>query len=1214
MIPKFSVKRPFTVAVGVIMVLILGIVSFMNMTTDLLPSIDMPYVMVNTVYPGASPEKVEASVTKPLEQALATTSGLKNITSTSSENSSMVMLEFNQDVNMDSVMIDMSGKIDMVKGYFDDSVNSPMIMKLNPDMMPIMMLSIDVKNMDIKEVTKYVNDNILPQFERIEGVASVDAMGLIEDQLKVTLDEDKIEAINKKILTNLDSEFSKQEKPLNDAKSELSKSKSELENQSKTQMANLEKASKELQAAKKQLQTAVDSIGMSKTELQEQIDNATIELAQVNLQINNLKKALSEVPEGAEEQIAALNTQIKALEEVQAKIKQGISGAKQGIEAIDSLAEIQKQEKELQSGKASLEKELASASSQIQKSESEIEQGLTQLKDAKTQAKKGADISDKITSEMIGNILMAENFNMPAGYIKEGETEYSVKVGDKFKSAKELENLLLFSIDIDGVGDIKLKDVATIEFSDNSHKTYTNVNGNDGIMLTFQKASSYSTADVTKSINKTIESLSASNENMHITTLMDQGVYIDMVVDSVLSNLLYGGILAVIVLLVFLRSFKTTIVIAFSIPISLMFAMVLMYFSGVTLNIISLSGLALGVGMLVDNSIVVIENIYRLRNQGMSKAKASVYGTRQVSAAIFASTLTTICVFLPIVFTKGMTKQLFVDMGLTIAYSLVASLIVALTVVPAMSSNLLTRVDEKEHRLFEKFVNIYEVILRKSLAHKWVVIVIALGLLGFSGYKTMSMGTNFMPSIDSTQMTATMTMPKDSKRSATLAMSDEFIEKVLTIEDIETVGAMEGTTMGMSSSSSDMSFYIILKEDKKHSNTEVEEMIYEKTKGMKAEFKVSASNMDMSALGGAGIQVQIKGNELDKLQEVADDIAKIIEKVEGTTDVSNGMEDSKTETRIIVDKNKAMEYGLTVAQVYQEISKVLETEKSSTTVSIENNDYPVIIANENSISRNNILEYELKATKNNEEVKIKLDKIADIEAAKGLNSISRDNQSRYITVSAGIDSKHNIGLVSRDVESALKKYNAPDGYTIDIKGENETIMKSFRDLILMGAMAILFVYLIMVAQFQSLLSPFIVMFTIPLAFTGGLLALIITGNEMSVISMLGFIVLSGVVVNNGIVFVDYINQLRLDGMSKKDAIIETGRTRIRPILMTAATTILAMSTMAIGVGMGAEMSQGLAIVTIGGLIYGTILTLVVIPVLYDLLHRKELKPIIVEED
>lgn len=1132
MIPKFSVKRPFTVAVGVILVLILGFVSFKNMTTDLLPSIDLPYAMVTTVYPGANPEKVEYSVTKPLEQALATTSGLENISSTSSENSSTVMLKFNKNINMDSAMIDMSGKIDMVKGQFEDSVASPIIMKMNPDMMPIMMLSVDIENMNIKEVTKYVNEKILPQFERIEGVASVTAMGLVEDQLKVTLDKEKIDKINQRVLSTVESEFNKQQKVLDKSRDDIKNSKSAIE-----------KGSSELQKGKTQLQSAVDKIGMSRSE--------------------------------------------------------GTSLAKKGLEAIDGLETLKNKEKEL-----------SNTSAKLKQGEEELNKAQVKMDEAKAKAYKGADIKDKINADMIGKILVAENFSMPAGYVKEGETQYTVKVGDKFKSAKEIEDLLLFK-DEKTIGSIKLNDVAKVEFTDNSDKTYTNINGNEGVMLTFQKSSNFSTSNVTKSINKTIKSLSNENKNIHITTLMDQGVYIDMIIASVLDNLIYGGILAIIVLLVFLRSFKTTLVVAFSIPISVLFAVVLMYFSNITLNIISLSGLALGVGMLVDNSIVVIENIYRLRNQGMSIKKAAVYGARQVSGAIFASTLTTICVFLPIVFTKGVTKQLFVDMGLTIAYSLIASLVVALTVVPAMSSSLFTSVYDKPHRLFDKFVDSYEFILRKSLDYKYIVITFSIVLLLFTGYKALGMGTKFMPSMDSTQMTATMKMPKNSKKSQIIATSDEFVDKVLTIKEVETVGAIQGNMMGEKDGTS---FYIILKEDKKLTNNQVEDLIYKKTKGMNCEIKVSASTMDMNAIGGSGIEVVIKGNEFDKLQEISKEIAQILKKIEGTTDVSDGIKESQGETRIIVDKNKAMEYGLTVAQVYQSVLESIQRDKTLSSVRIDENEYPLIVENETEVSKDNLLEQTIKANKDNEQIEVKLKNIAKLEFVQGLSSITRDNQSRYITARASVDSKHNVGLVSRDVEYALKDYKVPPGYSIEVKGENETINKSLKDLVFMGILAIIFVYLIMVAQFQSLLSPFIVMFTIPLAFTGGLLALIITNGEISVISMLGFLVLSGVIVNNGIVFVDYINQLRLEGKNKRDAIIETGRTRIRPILMTALTTILAMSTMALGVGMGSEMTQGLAVVTIGGLIYGTILTLVLIPVLYDLLHHREIKNRIVDDE
>ena len=1214
MISKFSVKKPFTIAVAVIMVFVLGVVSFTRMTTDLLPSIDLPYVMVNTTYQGATPEKVEASVTKPLEQSLATTAGLENISSISQENSSIIMLEFSQSVNMDSVMIDISGKIDMVKPYLDDNVSTPMLMKLNPDMMPIMMLSIDVEDMDIKEVTEYVNNDILPEFERIEGVASVTPSGMIEETLKVNLDNEKIDKINEKILANIDSEFAKQEDELNKNKSELDSSLAQLENESKTQSENIQNGLNEVNKGISELEKAVNAIGKTKAELEKDIESANVLYYQNEAQVKTLQSAIDKMPESAEKE--KLKKQLTELKKVSSQIQSGISMAKEGITAIDTLAQLKKQKTELEQGKATLDKEMSSAKEQLTSAKDQLTQGQEQLSDAKETAKKGANIKEQITPEMIGNILMAENFSMPAGYLKEGEEKYSIRVGDQFKSVEELEDLLLFNVDVEGVGAITVKDVANVYIDNNAKETYTNINGNQGVMLAFQKSSTYSTAEVTKSINSVIDELDEKDEKLNITTLMDQGVYIDMIIQSVVQNLIYGGILAILILLVFLKDFRTTLIISFSIPISVLFAVVLMYFSGMTLNIISLSGLALGVGMLVDNSIVVIENIYRLRNKGMSMAKASVYGAKQVSNAIMASTLTTVCVFLPIVFTEGMTRQLFADMGLTIAFSLFASLVVALTVVPAMSSTMLTKSGEKEHKLFDKFVDFYEIVLKKSLQHKVIVLVLAVVMLGFSIYSSTSMGIEFIPSMDSTQMSATMTTEEGVSREDKLKMSDEFIERVQTIDGVVTVGGMETSQQGMMGGSSDesISFYIILDEEKQVSNAQVQKQIEEKTKDIKANISVVGSNMDMSALGGSGVQLIIKGNDLDQLQKISTELAKEIEKIEGTEDVSNGLEDAVTETRIVVDKNKAMEYGLTVAQVYQEVAKAVESEKTSTSVSFDSNEYPIVIGNNTELTRANLGSYELKGMKNNKEVVIELSEIAQIESAQGMVSVNRDNQARYITLTASIDIDHNIGLVGREVNKVIENYELPSGYTIEVAGENENITKSMNDMFLMGAMAVLFIYLIMVAQFQSLLSPFIVMFTIPLAFTGGLLALFITNTNISMISMLGFLVLAGIVVNNGIVFVDYINQLRLSGKSKHDAIVETGRTRIRPILMTALTTILAMSTMAMGVGMGAEMSQGLAIVTIGGLIYSTILTLVVIPVLYDLLHRKEMKNIIVDED
>ncbi|MEW9078712.1 efflux RND transporter permease subunit [Terrisporobacter glycolicus] len=1220
LLPKFSVRKPLTVFVSVVMVLMLGFVSFTKMTPDLLPSIDLPYVIAMTTYPGSSPEKIETTVTKPIEQAVSTTSGIKNVTSVSNENYSVVILEFNQDTNMDTAMLDLNGKIDLIKDSLEDGVGSTTLMQLNPDMMPVMTLSVDVDNMDVEEVSTYVNNEIIPKFERINGVASVTGVGLVEKQLKVSLNKDKIDQLNKELKSSVTSELDKQQSQLNNTNSEIQKGKATLEKQSNAQMKKLLEASSQLQSGINQLESMagiLNSTGSSKEDLEKYIASATTTLNNTKSKLKDLKEQLNDLPEDSAVDKEQLQQDISNLESIITSLEKAISNAGQGVGAVDSLETLKKQQKELESAKLTLSQELTKATVQLSVNESQIKSAETQLNEARKQALESADITDKITPETINQILTAENFSMPAGYISDDETEYSVKVGDKFTSINEVKNLILFSMD--GIGDVHLKDIANVKMSDNSSDSYTNINGNAGVMLSFQKTSTASTTKVCKEINKVIKDLNNSNDKLHILSLMDQGVYIDFIISSVLDNLIYGGILAIIVLLIFLKSIKPTIVIAFSIPISLLFAIVLMYFSGVTLNIISLSGLALGVGMLVDNSIVVIENIYRLRNKGMGKFKAAVYGARQVSGAIFASTLTTICVFLPIVFTEGITRQLFTDMGLTIAYSLIASLIVALTLVPCMASNLLSNIDEKSHPLFDKIVDGYEKLLRLCLRFKPVVLCFSVALLIVVAFATAKIGTSFMPKMDSPQMMATINLdsvlPKDEARHIT----DQVVQQVLTIKDVKGIGAMNSSgTMSFGTSSNNpnnMSAYVILKDDKKKTNDEISEEIKEKTKSLNCEVTVSSSSMDTSSLGESGLQIIVKGDDLDELKKISDDLVGMLSKIEGTTDINGGMGVTTKEEKIVINKNKAMKYGLTVAQVFQQVSAKLSTETTSTTLTINSEDYPVIIVNNNTSNLDKLKNVEITGTKGTESVSVKLKDISSIEMTDTPTSINHDNQTRYISVTAGIDSKHNIGLVSKEVQSKLDDYKSPTGYEIKMGGETESINQAISDLIKMIALAIAFIYLIMVAQFQSLLSPFIVMFTIPLAFTGGLLALIITGQELSVISMLGFLVLAGVVVNNGIVFVDYVNQLRISGLNKKEALIEAGRTRMRPILMTALTTILAMSTMALGVGMGAEMSQALAIVTIGGLAYATLLTLFVVPTLYDIFHRrKELRQIIIDEE
>ncbi len=1346
MIAKFSVKRPYTVVVGMVLVLVLGFVSFSKMKTDLLPDMTLPYALVYTTYIGASPEEVETTVTRPVEQSMATISNIENITSVSSENVSMVVLEFAQTVNMDAVTIEMRESLDQIKGYWDDSVGSPIIMKMNPDMLPVMVAAAEAGDMEGSELTDYVNNTVLPELESIEGVASVTASGLIDEEVQVVIRQDKIDAVNKKVKNALDGKFAEAESEMEDAKAELEDGKTKLEegeralaeqtanaesqissgqnqlisgeaelNQKiaevESGLAELETAEKEIQAQEAQLAEAeeqLDALPGQLTEAEEGL--AAIESGITGLEAAaagleqakpafegkaELEKQLAEAeknPDTPPAALAALRQQLTALqqqldavlqplaamgidtsgsyEEIQQKIntqkselisqktqmetavgllremaeeipnqrqaiaegKKQIRDGKKQIKAGKSqLTEAKQQltdaKSQIESGKISLSAalselnrnkisatiEIASGKAQITAGESQLDTARKELDSQKDAAYEKSDVEGILTADMIKGILAAQNFTMPAGYVAEEGIDFLVRVGDKLTDTQSLEDLMLVDLHMKGLKPIYLSDVADVTVTDNSSEVYAKINGHAGVLFSMQKQSGYSTGDVSKRIQKKFTEIEEESGNTHFVKLMDQGIYIDMVVNSVLENMISGAVLAVLILLLFLKSVRPTVVIAFSIPISILAAIVLMYFSGININIISLSGLALGIGMLVDNSIVVIENIYRLRNEGVSAKKAAVEGARQVAGAIAASTLTTICVFLPIVFTEGITRQLFVDMGLTIAYSLLASLAVALTVVPMMGSGLLKNTDEKKSRIFGGLQSGYGKMIGFALNHRAIVLIGAVLALVLSAVLSVSKGTEFMPEMESTQMSLTLSLPDEGAGKQELAeMSDKVTERIQDIPDVEEIGAMSqgGGMMGvMGDSGSDtVSMYLILKEDKELDSLQLAEEIKERTADLACELNIQTSSMDMSALGGSGISVKVKGRELDTLKELAAQAAAVLETVEGAVDVSDGIEEKTLEMRIVVDKDKAMKYQLTTAQVFQFLQGKLADAKSATTLTTDVKDYPIMVISENDkkLTREQIKKLKIEGKdKNGNPKDVPLKNIVEFQETEGFSSINREAQTRYVTVSAKVDAGYNIGLVAGEAEQKLKEIELPKGYTLEMSGENETINESMVELLKMLGLAVLLIYLIMVAQFQSLLSPFIIMFTIPLAFTGGFLGLWATGKPVSVIAMIGFVMLSGIIVNNGIVLVDYINQLRRGGMEKRAAIIESGRTRLRPILMTALTTILGLSTMAVGLGMGADMVQPMAIVAVGGLLYGTLLTLVVVPCIYDLLNRKK---------
>lgn len=1338
MLPKLSVKKPMTIFVAVIVVIVLGIVSVFKMTPDLLPNMDFPYAIILTTYPGQTPETVESVVTKPLEQSLSTIDGVKTITSTSSDNYSMLTLEFEDGTNMDTATVDMRGNLDTIKDAWPDGVGSPYLMKINPNMMPVAMVAVDYDGYDTVQISDYVNNELKNQLEGIDGVASVSTKGIVTQKENVIISQTKIDALNAKINDALNDKFGDAEKKISDAKKELQDNISKAEQGSDTieqsindlnsqqeevakQLADAQGKAQsgytEILNAKMQLLDQQQSLTATKqtltiayqtlTQIKEKLDSLQDEKAQLTQQIeafekiyNDYKDALSKLanPDLTDEQLAqvrailakideeldkygfpkeeleerlnnaknaltnvdkAITQTVEALKgldtteeklddtiaEIADKISQvdgGITQIAAAVKGLDNntvsvnqaLSEIEKQQSlaayQLSGGLSALntkQSEVNSALTQLNSAQEELKSASDELSDQKDKAKKAADMTNTVTISNVSNILTAQNFSMPAGYVSDGENiKYLVRVGDKIDGDKEMQSLALFDTGIDGIGVVKLSDVADVFIADDSDEVFTKINGNSGVVFSFSKQSDAATATVSENIAKKLNSLTQENEGLHFTTLMDQGDYIDIIINSVLQNLLMGAVLAIIILYLFLRDIKPTLIVALSIPVSVIFALVLMYFSGVTLNMISLSGLAIGVGMLVDNSVVVIENIYRLRNLGVPPVKAALNGAKQVAGAIASSTLTTICVFFPIVFIEGLTRQIFMDMALTITYSLLASLIVALTLVPAMGQRMLRKVKPVKHGMFDKMLGGYEKSIRFVLKHRAIALIVAVVLLFGSMFGAVARGFSFMPNMASTELSVTVSLDDSATMDDTIDAAQNLLDTLSEYDEFETVGVMTGSTtslMGLtgSVSSSDadkgsVMAYAVFKDDKVKNSESISKEIEAELQSIDGDVVVSgsSSSSSMSAmLGDDGVSIKLYGDDLKTLQNTAKDMAEKLAAVDGIDETDNGIGATSGEIKVTVDKTKAAKKSLTVAQVYQQIAAAITSESTaSSTLTNDGKKLDVVVIKDenNDVTKNNIKDIKLTYTdKEGNEKTTKLSEVAEISDSESMNSITRSDQKRYIKVSGTLKDGYTNTDVSNKAKALFDDYKLPDGCSIEYSGSNESTMEAVNQMLLMMLLGVILIYLIMVAQFQSLKSPFIIMFTIPLAFTGGFLGLLITGFDVSVVALLGFVMLCGIIVNNGIVLVDYINNLRLEGKERREAIIEAGKTRMRPILITAITTVLGLSTMALGIGTGSEIMQPIAIVCIGGLLYATIMTLYIVPVIYDILSKKELRKV-----
>lgn len=1030
MLSKASIKRPVTTIMIMIIVIMTGIIALTSLKLDLMPTIDIPIAAVMTTYVGASPEDIENLVTEPIEEALGTVANVDTITSTSSANSSIVIIQFVDGTDLDMAAIDIREQVDLVKGSLPDDANEPIVFKMDVSALSSStIVGVTSDAMGLVELNTLLEDNIVNRFERIEGVASADLSGGIENEIEIVVEPDKMEGYG-------------------------------------------------------------------------------------------------------------------------------------------------------------------------------------------------------ITTSQISQILKAENSNYPSGNIWQGNNKLQIRSLGEFQSIEEIKKLPITT----GTGGIiHIDDVATVKEAQKDRDSYSYINGKPSIMINIQKQSTANTVDISDKVVAEIDKIQKEYPTLHITMLTNTADYIKTSINNVVQTAFQAAILAVVILILFLKDGRTSLIIGISIPTSILATFALMYVADMTMNMISMGGITIGIGMLVDNSVVVLENIFKKWQNGLSAKEASEEGATEVAMAVMASTLTTVAVFIPLMFVSGTVGQMFRDLSLTITFSLVASLVVSLTFVPMACSKVLASEENRGERrvtLFTRFLDAwgrgleaidrgYRVVLAFCLRNKKKTVL----LVVIAFIATLSLvpiiGIDFMPSMDEGSASVSISLPKGSAVEETQKITDEVVSRIDNIPETEdmyvTVGS-SGMMMGGSSDSATVQLNFIGKDERQRSTEEIVEDIRQRIKGIAgADITVSASSSAMGSMGGASINMQISGDDLDQLRIIGDDMINIISQIDGTRDVTSSSEDTVPEVNIKINHAKASNYGITTGTIAGVVNTAISG-SVATTYKVNGTELDVRIRQNKDETKyiNDIKNLSINSPTG---AIVQLSDVADVQLKDSAQSVSRENQHRYITVEAAVVNR-DMNSVKEEIDNRLTNYVFPDGYSYKYTGILETMSESYSNLGLVLIVAIALVYMIMASQFESLIHPFIVMFSIPLAITGGIFGLFVTGNTISVTAMMGFIMLVGMVVNNAIVLIDYTNQLleRDENLTCNEALLEAGPNRLRPILMTTLTTIIGLVPMAIATAEGTEMQRPLAISVIFGLSISTVVTLIFIPVLYSIIDvirfrsiRKKLK-------
>lgn len=1015
MFARTSIKRPVTTVMVTLIVFLVGIIAYKNLELAYMPSMDAPMVVVSTSYSGAGPEEMEELITKPIEETVATMTGVDSISSTSSVGSSMVMIEFVDGTDLDDATQDLREKIDRVKGRLPDDADEPSIMKMDMNSESLQIGIISDAYEDSDTLYNFCDNKLTSRFEKIAGVSSVSISGGSEEEVEITVNPEMLQ--------------------------------------------------------------------------------------QYGITISTIRQKLS-----------------------------------------------------------------------------------------------------------------SENSNTPTGEILQGDTDLQLRAVGEFKSLEEIRSLV---IKTSGGNVIQLSDVATVEQKIKDKENLSLINGKQGIMYFLDKQSDANIVTVTDNINEAISEIERDYPELEIIMLTTTADYIKTSISNVISTAFESAIIAVIVLLIFLRDPKTSIIIGVSIPTSIVATFAMMYLKGMTMNTISMGGIVIGIGMLVDNSVVVLENIFTYWKKGYAPKEAALKGTNEVAMAVTASTLTTVAVFGPLIFVSGMIGQMLQDLAYTICFALFASLIVSLTFVPMACSVLLSNEAhkvKKKKNIFtyiggiwllglEKLDSGYQRVLKLALKHRIKTVIIVVACFCLSLTTIPFLGMDLMSRTDEGSMSVSIEMPDGTKYELMEEMLYKVINTIGDIPEVEMTSArVGGGGMGGGSSSVRVSYELCDKEERERSTDDIVKETKEKVKNIAgAKITVSASSNAMGSMGGGSkLSLKITGSETDTLREISDDLIELISQIPGASEVETSLDDSIAEGNIVLNRAKAAKYGLSTSDISSAVSTAVSG-STATEYKVDGTEIDVVIKYpEDRIEYINDLNT-LNITTAQGTV-IPLSEVAEVTIGESAVSINREDQERYITISASFDGATTSNVQSL-VQEKLNSYVFPDNYEYEFGGNMKTMQESFTSLYYVLLVAILLVYMIMASQFESIIYPFIVMFSMPLAVTGGLFGLFITGQSITVTALMGIIMLVGMVVNNAIVLVDYANQLiRERNMECDEALLEAGPSRLRPILMTTLTTVVGLLPMAFATSSGMETQQPLGIVVIFGLSISTLVTLVFIPVLYSLIN------------